>query len=115
MKSAFKYILTCICFLGILPLKAQYTTGDFNSSILISEGINAPGRMAVDTDDNIFVIDAVQKSILKYNSQGNHTASNTTDINPSSIAINKNNQLLTGDMGTGTRITSIKINKECII
>ena len=57
MRPSFKYILNCICFLAILPIQAQYTTGDFNPLPIISEGLNAPGRMAMDSNDQLFADD----------------------------------------------------------
>ena len=57
MNSSLKYILTCICFLGILPIQAQYTTGDFSSLPIISEGLNAPGSMAMDSNNQLLAGD----------------------------------------------------------
>ena len=94
MKSPRNILLIFMVLLtGIFHVKAQYTTGDFSPDTLINEGLSSPGRMAVDTDDNVYVTDAVQKNIVKYSSQGNYIGTITTDFNPISIAINKNNQL----------------------
>ncbi|MBE9490075.1 MAG: hypothetical protein IMY67_07280, partial [Bacteroidetes bacterium] len=82
-------------------MSAQYTTGDFSPTSLLSEGLNAPGRMAIDTDDNIYVTDAIQKSIVKYNAQGNYISTINSGLSPLSIAINDKNQLFVGDQNTG--------------
>ncbi|WP_242157555.1 PKD domain-containing protein [Aestuariivivens sediminis] len=63
--------------------------------------ITAPGRMAVDTDDNVYVINAIQHSIIKYDAQGNYLATIATDFNPISIALDKNNNLFAGDQISG--------------
>ena len=86
-----------MCF---VQLNAQNTT-DYIPTGLISNDINAPGRMAVDTDDNVYVTDAIQNNIVKYDIQGNYLTTITTDFNPISIAINKNDRLFAGDKETG--------------
>ena len=88
-------------FIGINHLSAQYTTGDFNPTSVVSDGLKAPGRMAVDSNDNIYAADVIQKSIVKYDSQGNYLATITTDFSPTSIAINDNDLLFVVDKGTG--------------
>lgn len=92
------YTLFLVC---VQQLGAQGNTADYNSLSIITEGLSAPGRMAVDTDDNVYVTDAVQKNIVKFDAQGNYIGTITTDFNPISIAINKNNQLFAGDKATG--------------
>lgn len=68
-----KYLIFYVlCVFSITHLSAQYTTTDFVATNLISDGLNAPGRMAIDADDNVYVTGAVQK----------------------------NNQLFAGDIGT---------------
>jgi len=88
-------------FIGVNHLNAQYTTDNFSPTSLISDGLKAPGRMAVDTNDYIYTTDAIQKNIIKYDGQGNYLATITTTLSPISIAIN-NNQLFVGDKTTGS-------------
>jgi hypothetical protein len=48
-----KYLIFYVlCVFSITHLSAQYTTTDFVATNLISDGLNAPGRMAIDADDN---------------------------------------------------------------
>jgi PKD repeat protein/sugar lactone lactonase YvrE len=102
MFSSLKHIIFCNLFLFcVTNLSAQYATSDYSPTNLISDGLNAPGRMAVDTDDNVYVTDAIQNNIIKYNAQGNYIGTITTDFNPISIAINKKGQLFVGDKATG--------------
>jgi PKD repeat protein len=81
-------------------LNAQ-NTSDFIPTGLIDNSINAPGRMAVDTDDNVYATDAIQNTIVKYDKQGNYLATIPTDFYPISIAISNNNRLFVGDKLSG--------------
>jgi len=102
MISTSKLIMICTLFLiGINHLNAQYTTDSYSSTSLISEDLKAPGKMAVDSDDNIYAIDAIQKSIVKYDSQGIYLTTIITDFNPTTIAINDAGLLFVGDKETG--------------
>jgi sugar lactone lactonase YvrE len=97
-----KYLIFYVlCVFSITHLSAQYTTTDFVATNLISDGLNAPGRMAIDADDNIYVTDAIQKSIIKYNAQGSYISTINAGLSPLSIAINNKNQLFVGDQNTG--------------
>ena len=102
MISSSKLLMICTLFLiGINHLNAQYATGDFNPTAVVSDGLRAPGRMAVDSNDNIYAADVIQKSIVKYDGQGNYQTTISTDFSPTSIAINDNDLLFVGDKGTG--------------
>lgn len=101
MIPSLKYILYALFILSVTHLKAQYETSNFGSINLITDGLNAPGRMAIDSNDNIYVTDAIQKTVVKYNAQGLIQKTLTTDINPLSIAINGKNQLFVSDQTTG--------------
>ncbi len=94
-------ILCCILLFGLSYISAQNTTSDFNPINLISEGLSAPGRMAINSNDQIFAIDAIQKKIIKYDEQGSYLGVVNTDFTPLSIAIDKNDQLFVGDQTTG--------------
>ena len=89
----------------MVQLNAQYATGDFSSTNLISDGLNAPGRMAIDSNDDIYVIDAIKKNIVKYDVQGNSLGTINTEVIPLSVAINHRDQLFAGDQTTGTIYT----------
>ncbi|WKK67287.1 PKD domain-containing protein [Lutimonas zeaxanthinifaciens] len=89
----------------MVQLNAQYATADFSSSNLITDGLNAPGRMAIDSNDDIYVIDAIEKNIVKYDVQGNSLGTINTEFIPLSVAINNKDQLFAGDQTTGTIYT----------
>ncbi len=93
----------------MVQLNAQYSTGDFSSTNLISDGLDAPGRMAIDSNDDIYVIDAIKKNIVKYDVQGNSLGTINTEFITLSVAINDKDQLFAGDQTTGT-IYSIDSN-----
>lgn len=97
-----RYIIFYVLFLScITHLSAQYTTSDFGSTSLISNGLIAPGRMAIDSNDHIYVTDAIKKGIVKFDAQGNYLSTIINDLIPLSIAINDKNQLFVGDQNTG--------------
>ena len=98
-----KYLMYYALFilLCITQLNAQYQTSDFVPSGLLSNEIYAPGRMAIDTLDNIYVVDVAQRNIIIYNAQGNFINTIDTNLNPLSIAINSKNQLFVGEKNTG--------------
>jgi PKD repeat protein len=85
----------------IHSLNAQYGPEDFTPVSLISENQSAPGRMAIDKNDHIFVVDAIQNRILKYNTQGVFLANIDPQMNPISIAVNSQGKLFVGDRITG--------------
>jgi len=98
LRDIIFYVLFLSC---ITHLSAQYTTSDYSPTNSLSEGLTAPGRMAIDDNNNIYVTDAIQKSIIKYNSQGNFISTINSGLNPLSIALNIKNQLFVGDQNTG--------------
>jgi len=106
MNFASKLIMICIFFFtGINHLNAQYTTDSYSPTALLSEDLKAPGKMAVDSDDNIYAVDAIQKSIVKYDSQGIYLTTIITDFSPTTIAINEVDLLFVGDKETGNIYT----------
>ncbi|WP_242084882.1 PKD domain-containing protein [Aestuariivivens sediminis] len=80
---------------------AQNNESDYTPSQLISYGLDAPGRMAIDSQDYIYVIDADKKSIVIYDGMGVYKKQITTDFHPVSLAVNKRGQLFVGDEITG--------------
>ena len=102
MFTALKHILCCSVFvLCIVPLNSQNTGSDYIPTQLISYGLDAPGRMAIDADDHVYVTNTIQNNIIKYDAQGNYMATIATDFKPISLAIDKNNNLFVGDQITG--------------
>ncbi|WP_242093925.1 PKD domain-containing protein [Aestuariivivens sediminicola] len=85
----------------MFSLYAQNSESDYTPSQLISYGFDAPGRMAIDSNDHIYVIDVDNKSIVVYDGQGVYKKKITTDITPVSIAVNKRGQIYVGDKGSG--------------
>lgn len=83
-------------------LQAQYTTESFKPSALMSEGLKAPGKLAIDTNDDVYVTDAIQKNIVKFDAQGNYIKTIETSLSPISIAINSKNQLFVVDKITSS-------------
>ena len=61
--------------------------------------------MAIDSNDDIYVIDARKKNIVKYDVQGNSLGTINTELVPLSVAINHKDQLFVGDETTGTIYT----------
>jgi len=101
LLSPKKLMCYALFFISIAHLNAQYATSDFGPINLISDGLNAPGRMAIDNNDDIYVTDAIQKNIVKYDAQGNYISTINSGLSPLSIAINNKNQLFVGDKNTG--------------
>ena len=107
MLLSLKKILASTLFLMcMVQLNAQYATGDFNSTNLISDGLNAPGRMAIDSNDDIYVIDAINKHIVKYDVEGNSLGTIDTEFIPLSVAIDHEDRLFAGDETTGPPVST---------
>ncbi|MCK4922367.1 MAG: T9SS type A sorting domain-containing protein [Bacteroidales bacterium] len=80
---------------------AQDTTDDINHLISISDGVNAPLRLAADRNGITYVTDAFRKNISKYDASGNFLEIiNTVDL-PISVAVNDDGKLFIGDGATG--------------
>ena len=105
LLSPKKLMCYALFLISIAHLNAQYATSDFGPTNLISDGLNAPGRMAIDNNDDIYVTDAIQKNIVKYDAQGNYLGTIDTELIPLSVAINNRDQLYVGDQTTGTIYT----------
>ena len=59
----------------------------------------------IHNNDDFYVTDAIQKNIVKYDSQGNYLGTIGTELIPLSVAINNRDQLYVGDQATGTIYT----------
>ncbi len=115
MLNTTKYfIFYVLLFIFTIPINAQYNTSDFVPTSILSSELYAPGRMAIDTTDNVYVVDAVQRNIVKYDAQGNFINTIDTNLNPLSIAVNNKNHLFVGDKNTGD-IYTVKANGTKIL
>ncbi|MFZ4521385.1 MAG: T9SS type A sorting domain-containing protein [Bacteroidales bacterium] len=102
MKVIKKLFVILVMILFIVDgAQGQGSPGNFPYSAVITDSLFAPVRMAIDHLDNIFVTDAYQKKIKKYNAAGIYLGSITTIGSPISIAINETNTLFIGDGETG--------------
>lgn len=100
--SSLKFLLFyTILLLGILQLTAQEKTSDYVFKSLITKDLDAPGRMAINSNDEIFVTDVIHKNIVKYDTQGNFIGAIETGLTPLSIAVDNKNQLFVADQVTG--------------
>ncbi|MEI6435494.1 MAG: T9SS type A sorting domain-containing protein [Bacteroidota bacterium] len=110
MKIIFKTSL----FLGLIlsmayGMQGQISPGGYLYSNTIIDSLSIPVRIAIDNADNIYVTDALQKKIKKFNAAGNYIGSIVTGGSPVSIAINGVNQIFFGDGVTG-KISKINSN-----
>ena len=53
LLSPKKLMCYALFFISIAHLNAQYATSDFGPTNLISDGLKAPGRMAIDNNDDM--------------------------------------------------------------
>ena len=83
-------------------LYSQTNSNDIVHSLRIDQGLQSPTRIAIDDNDNIYVTDYDQKSIVKYNALGNYIETINTGFVPLSIAINDANQVFVGTKEGGT-------------
>ena len=98
-KSVVSTLLLLLMFSG--SSMAQNTTNDFENIQTISEGLNAPLRLAVAPDGEFYVTDANRKSILKYDASGNLLNEIVVGGKPVSVAVNSKGELFIGDGNTG--------------
>ncbi|MEI7725563.1 MAG: NHL repeat-containing protein, partial [Bacteroidota bacterium] len=101
-----KLINTHLFIIGILLIwnvgaYGQVSPGGYVFSASINDSLASPVRMAIDNMDNIYVTDAYQKKIKKFNASGTYLGSVITVGSPVSIAINSANQIFFGDGETG--------------
>ncbi len=98
------YKLVVVLSILVVCFNDNYGQGPpagFAFSATITDSLATPVRMAIDNMDNIYVTDAYDKLIRKYNSAGSFTGSIMTGGSPISIAINDANTLFFGDGVTG--------------
>ncbi len=68
----------------------------------VTQGLQSPVRIAIDKQDIIYVTDALQKHIVRYDTSGTFLGVIEPGGTPVSIAINNKNQLFIGDAETGS-------------
>ena len=80
---------------------AQSTTEDITNITTITEHVFAPLRIATDQFEVIYITDAFNKSILKYDASGNFLETINVGVLPISVAVNSKGELFIGDGETG--------------
>ncbi len=80
-----------------LPAPAQAATSNIKHIFSISEGLRSPLRIAVTTDDYVYVADVTARKICKYNLQGNLMAEINLPSVPLALSVTPEKQLLIGD------------------
>jgi hypothetical protein len=84
-------------------MNAQSIPGDFVYSSAITQDVDAPVRMAVDNQDNMFVVDATGNKLKVFSPAGILVDSLMFTSSPSSVAVGDNNELFVG-LGAEGRI-----------
>ncbi|MFC2086438.1 NHL repeat-containing protein, partial [Bacteroidota bacterium] len=109
MKTSDSHYYIVVLFLTIFMLEYSCYSQDFNHVSRITDGLDAPLRLAVDNMDNVYITDTYQKNIVKYDADGNFLGTIEPDGKPISIAINKENLIVYGD-GENSKV--IKLNPD---
>ncbi|MHC1706618.1 MAG: T9SS type A sorting domain-containing protein [Bacteroidales bacterium] len=103
MKNLYSLIFSIVILLaGSDGIYAQVSSEDFQFSERISSELKAPSRIAIDNNDNVYVTDAYQHKINKFDASGNLVSSVTVSVTPISIAINSDNEIFIGDSESGS-------------
>ncbi len=100
MKLIIKVFFCVFLFIQLLNVKSMAQ----NTIIHIAgiyDNLIAPVRMAFDKDDNLYVTDNKQKSIVKYDASGMFSGKIPLEFTPISIAADKNNRIFVGDAKSG--------------
>ena len=103
MKTCINSILSFVSALFLLTgsVDAQLKSDSVAHFDRISEGISAPLRIATDREGTLYVTDAFNKSIAKYDAAGNFLTSINVVDQPISVAVNDEGTLFIGDRATG--------------
>lgn len=80
---------------------AQETSIASGHLLSVTRGLQSPVRITVDNQDMIYITDAYQKCIIKYNNSGEFLGTISPGGLPISIAVNDENQMFIGDGETG--------------
>ncbi len=97
----FNFFLLLIIFLCRDIIYAQEASVAFNHIFSVTQNLQSPVRIAIDGHDIIYVTDANQKYITKYNNSGEFMGTIRPGGAPISLAINNENQIFIGDGETG--------------
>lgn len=103
MKAPLHIIIYLLFVLVGFNINIEAQTSTFEIAHLqgISEELNAPIRITADEQGNIYVTDAFNKNISKFDAYGNFLNSISAVEQPVSLAVNKEGQLFIGDGATG--------------
>jgi hypothetical protein len=100
-----KSILVFIVLVLILVLNfnamSQSNPGDFVNDFSITRELKVPVRAAIDNNDNVYISDASQKCIVRYDKLGNFTEKIYVGDDPTSITFSDNNTMFVGDLHNG--------------
>jgi hypothetical protein len=110
MGNIFKFIVILgVAVIFSNGLLGQGSPGAYEFSTTINDSLSNPVRIAIDQLDNIYITDASQKQIKKYNAAGNFAGSIIAGGSPVSIAISEANEIFFGD-GENGRVYKINNN-----
>lgn len=99
MKTIFNLLTALAVCASVCVESVSAQNAAYQSSI--TQNLKAPVRIAIDHNDVLYVTDAYQKAIVKYDLQGNYIETITVGGSPVSIAINNLNQIFIGDGESG--------------
>ncbi len=94
-------VLLIALFTMLYSVDAQINPADFQYNLSVSGDLKAPLRIAIDYNDQVYVVDTYRHRICKYDQNGNFLTEYSPCSNPVSIAINALNEVFVGDGTTG--------------
>ncbi len=107
MKTLFNQFTIIAVTLIVCAGSVSAQNAAYESSI--TQNLQSPVRVAIDHNDILYVTDAFQKAVIKYDLQGNYLETISVGGSPLSLAINSANQLFVGD-GVNGKIYKIESN-----
>lgn len=102
-------VLFLLLFIFITDIFAQNVPGDFSHQKSVTDNLSAPVRMAISNSGYVYVTDAYNKQIKKFDLSGNFIGNVNFQGVPLSVAVSDNNALFVGD-GNNGRIFRIDHN-----
>ncbi len=102
-KKVLFIILIILCFTIIRSsdLEAQNDINQAKHLLKITDGVTSPLRLAIDSEDNVYVTDAIGGKICKYDSSGNFIDEFLVDNFPLAIAVNFQGMIYIGNRLNG--------------
>lgn len=91
-----------LVFIKLNVVNAQTDLNKVEHLFSINHELKTPIRLTIDQNDNIYVTDAFQKSIYKYDASGNFIETISSVGIPISIAISNDNHLIVSDNKKGS-------------